>query len=621
MIARGVPLADVTDEICRGIETRFPDLKCSVLLVDASGTLRPLSAPSLPDAYSQSLDSLTIGPNVGSCGTAAYTGAPVEVIDISTDPRWRPFPAFRDATLALGLVACWSSPVVDPTGVVLATFAVYFAEKRGPRETERQIVSIALHLCDLALARHRRVAEREHRANTDALTSLPNRGSFARALSHLPCGTDAHWAILLIDLDNLKTVNDTFGHASGDRLLQEVAARLAAFALPDGVFRIGGDEFAIILKDLDRLGDLEFTAAAALETLEAPVHFEHFTVAPQATMGGAMVTAADDSPDRVQHHADLTLYHAKDTHRGGFVRYWPAIATRMASRRSSIESVDAALKGGRLRAWYQPIVSLADGRIVGLEALCRMVTPAGEIIPAQIFAEATRDARIAPLLTRHMLSAVREDMADWLSLGLDFGYVSVNVTAVDLRGGRLQAALRETVADDALLERLVLEISESVYISERDSVVTDAVSTLRSTGLRIALDDFGTGYASLTHLLDLPVDFIKIDQSFIARLPDDGVSATIIAGLLAIARELGATVLAEGIEVGPQAERLRGLGCQFGQGFYFSPAVDRHELARLLMRHSSANPHSIPLAGRTRSNAETALAQPPGGRRILANRG
>lgn len=609
LIARGASLTEVMNHLCLRIETRFPDVICTILTVDRSGTLSPLAAPSLPESYSRLLDNLPIGPNVGSCGTAAYTGKPVEARDIATDPRWTPFPAVQEQLLSLGLKACWSSPLVDASGIVIATFALYFREARAPSDKERELVDTCLHLCALAFAYHQRLIDRERRANTDALTALPNQGSFTRALAHLSCDEPGGWAILLIDLDNLKTINDTFGHAIGDRLLQEVALRLAGFAIPDGAFRIGGDEFALIIKEPARLRDLPQTARTLSDILSTPVEHEHFSIIPEATMGAAVVAGNETGADQVYRNADLALYHAKETNRGDFIRYWPGIDTRMVSRLSSIESVDAALSEGRIDAWYQPIVRMSDQRIVGLEALCRMISPDGTVLPAAVFAEATSDARIASVLTHRMFSLVSKDMRDWLGQGIDFGYVGVNITAVDLRGGRLDAMLDEVFPDESLFPRLVFEVTETVYIGDRDRMVIDAVAALRARGMRIALDDFGTGYASLTHLLDLPVDFIKIDQSFTSRLPDDAVSGTIIAGLVAIADKLGAAVTAEGVETAEQANRLQALGCTFGQGFHFAHGVHRDEAHRLLMQHAASNPQGIPLAAAPRHDRREVATQ------------
>ena len=187
-----------------------PDLVCSILSVDQQGFLHPLSGPSLPEEYSASIEGVAIGPTVGSCGSAAYSRSPVAVTDIETDSRWD---GFRELPLASGLKACWSSPICDSRGRTIGTFAFYYREKRGPTEAEQTVVDICVHLCAIALERHERVLERERRAYTDALTDLPNRASFNAILSTLSCDEPGAWTLLLLDLDNLKIVNDTLAIA------------------------------------------------------------------------------------------------------------------------------------------------------------------------------------------------------------------------------------------------------------------------------------------------------------------------------------------------------------------------------------------------------------------------
>jgi len=597
-IARGDSLDRVMGHLCRAFEANFPEVICSVLMVDRGGMLHPLAAPSLPAAYSAALDNIAVGPNVGSCGTAAYTRQPVEVVDIATDTRWI---NFRDAALALGLNACWSSPILDPSGMVLATFALYFRDSRGPSQDERDLVEICIHLCELAMARHLRVTERERSANMDALTNLPNRRSFEQTLRHIDCDEPGSWALMIVDLDNLKTTNDTFGHEAGDRLLQETAGRLAQVATPDRAFRVGGDEFALLIVAPERLDALEDFAQSVLTALSGMIDFAAFSILPEATIGYAALSAQDKDAVHTLRNADHALYHAKAVNRGGHLRYTPAMNDPVAARLSSISAVQAALSEGRLRAWYQPIVRLNDRRIVGVEALCRMITADGTVLPASAFAEATIAPGIASQLTRAMLEMVAADLRLWREAGVPQTSMAVNVTATDLRGARLLQVIREAFAYDAdLIGRLVLEVNETVSIDRHDRTMTQTIEALRCHGIRIALDDFGTGYASLTHLLYFPFDSIKIDKSFIDRLAihdpsGDDLSSTIITALLAIARKTGATVIAEGIEHEEQAQRLSDMGCLYGQGYLFAPAVDRSESARLLIHHAASIAHSIPM--------------------------
>jgi diguanylate cyclase (GGDEF)-like protein len=579
MVAKGEPLKQTSDRLCVEIERRLPDVVCSILWIDGQGFLHPLSGPSLPKGYSACIDGVAIGPAVGSCGSAAYLRAPVAVTDIETDPRWE---EFNELALDAGLRACWSSPIFDSRGRVVGTFAFYYREKRGPTEAERKVVDTCVHLCAIALERHERVLERERRASVDALTELPNRGGFNTALSELDCDQSGAWALLLVDLDNLKIVNDTFGHRAGDALLQAVGRRLVEVAAPHAAFRLGGDEFAVLVTGADRVEDV---ARRILQAMAEPVSCDGRLMVPSATIGAAAVSVDDVEAEAVRRNADFALYHAKETNRGGFVLYSACLATSMTRRDDAIRAVAAALASGRIDAFYQPVVNLDSRAIVGVEALCRLMTESGEIVPAAAFQEATSDARIASQLTRRMLTIVAADVRKWLDLGVPFQHVGVNVSSADFHGGQLCSELTDAFErQNVPLSHVILEVTESVYLNQRDHVVPRAINAMRAKGLRIALDDFGTGFASLTHLLTVPVDAIKIDKSFIHRLAPGDASSAIVEGLIGIARKLGMQIVAEGVETEDQMSQLKHFGCTLGQGYLFSKAVHRDIATDMLLR-------------------------------------
>lgn len=583
MIARGESLEATAYALCLDIEALLPGVICSVLMVGRNGLLHPLAGPGLPEAYSARIDNMMIGPDVGACGAAAYLGTAVTAEDIATDPRWDA--VFSDHLLPLGIRACWSSPIKAANGDVLGTFALYFREKRGPVPREMTIVEACTTLCAIALERHDRVLERERRASTDALTGLPNKASYDEALSHLSCAEPGSWALLAIDLDNLKTINDTFGHDAGDMLLRVAAMRIQAIMAPDAVFRLGGDEFTVIVRLPVLLADLDGTAARILEALDRPADCAGHMVIPRATIGGAVVEIGDRDAETMRQNADFALYHAKETERGGFARYQPGMGTAMTDRIRMIRDVDMALREGRIDAFYQPVVRLDTGEIVGVEALCRLMEPNGEVISAAAFHQATADVQIASDLTERMLSLVASDVRSWLDLGIPFQHVGINISSADFHSGTLYRRLRSAFdSHDVPLEHVILEVTESVYLGQRDPVVAREIKALRAHGLRVALDDFGTGFASLTHLLSIPVDIIKIDKSFIDRLTVEDPGSAIVEGLLQIARKLGLRVIAEGIEHEEQAVLLRRFGCVLGQGHLYSRAVDREAAAQLLLR-------------------------------------
>jgi diguanylate cyclase (GGDEF)-like protein len=581
MVAKGEALKPTADRLCVEIERILPGIACSILRLDRDGYLHPLSGPSLPGEYCAAIDGAPIGPLAGSCGTAAYLRSPVAVTDIRSDPRWV---TYQGLPLSKDLRACWSTPICGGDERVLGTFAFYYRENRGPTPAEQRIVDTCVYLCAIALERHERVVERERLARTDSLTELLNRASFDLTLSGLACDQPGSWALLLLDLDNLKIVNDTFGHRAGDELLRIVARRVAEAATPHLVFRLGGDEFAVLVRDARITETVDKIAARVRAIMAEPAACDGHLVEPIATTGAAAV-AAGDSAETVRRNADLALYHAKETNRGGFVWHSARLATSMMRREAAIRDVAAALGSARIDAYYQPIVRLDTGAIVGVEALARLIGDNGEIVPAASFYEATSDARIASRLTRTMLNIVTADVRKWLDLGIPFQHVGINICSADFHSGKLCAQLVEACGERSVpLEHVILEVTESVYMTRQDPVVPRTIKAMRAKGLRIALDDFGTGFASLTHLLTVPVDAIKIDKSFIDRLTYGDKSAVIVEGLIGIARKLAIRVVAEGVETQRQAGQLLAFGCKLGQGFLFSKAVHRDEATAMLLR-------------------------------------
>lgn len=580
MIARGESLLMTIDRLCRDVEVIVPDIVCSVIAVK-DGHLFPLASPSLPAHLSRAIENMQIGPVAGSCGSAAYFGQPVIVTDIEVDPRWTDFKALA---LPLGIKACWSSPIMVGQRVA-ATFAFYYRENRGPSEVEQQIVDACVNLCAIAIERNERVLERERLTYTDALTGLSNRASFNKQLSDLR-GSTRPWGILLVDIDNLKLANDTFGHAAGDGLIQTVADRARLAVGADKTFRLGGDEFAVLVEAEDS-GDgvcLGGRAADILAAIANAADCAGHVVFPRVTIGGA-IAAAGGSPEQVLRNADIALYHAKEHSRGHYVEFSEGLGTALTRRFRAIRDVGLALTQDRIHAFYQPIVRLDTREVVGFEALCRMQTPGGDIVAAANFHEATKDAQVAAELTQRMLEQVAGDMRRWLDAGLPLQHVGINISAADLHSGNLHERLCLLFADAGVPHtHIILEVTESVYFGQRGDDISSQISQLRSSGLRVALDDFGTGYASLTHLLTVPVDIIKIDKSFVDRLTPQDPARFIVGGVIDIARKLGIKVVAEGIEEGGQAEQLMELGCALGQGYLYSKAVARDDAAELLRR-------------------------------------
>ncbi len=586
MVAYGEDTGKVADALCRRAEMFAPEAICSVLRVDGEGKLRPLAAPSLPAFYSEALDGLPIGPKVGSCGTAAFRGEPVEVRDIDHDELWA---EFKGLALPLGLRACWSTPIKARDGRVVGTFAFYFRQPRGPSEHERQIVARCTHLCAVMLENQEYRRRAHDQAFLDAMSGLPNRASFDVRLAQMTADRQ-QFELLFADLDHLKRINDTLGHAAGDELLRIAATRLKSVDPEIEVFRLGGGEFAFILRACRSESGMIATAHCLIEAVSQPVEYFEMTLVPSLTAGGVFQGAKGVDKSTLYQNADFALYHAKEVNRGGFVAFRQGMRTSMTRRLSAIAEVDAALIEGRVVPYYQPIVRLDTAEIVGLEALARIRTRDGDIMAAADFHCALDDPRLGYTLTSRMLDHVAADIRHWVDLGLPLQHVGVNITTADLQKGDLERRITAAFAQASVpLKHLILEVNEAVFVN--DETVANGIKSLRGTGMRVALDDFGTGFASLTHLLGFPVDIIKIDKSFIDRIVSDASSAVIVQALLDIARQLDMRIVAEGVETMEQAEKLTAMGCALGQGYYFArpaSAVITTELLRKFAQRQSA---------------------------------
>jgi diguanylate cyclase (GGDEF)-like protein len=580
MVARGRSVQETGAYICRLAERLAPGVLCSIVTIDRAGLIHPLSGPSISKEYSAALDGIAIGPNVGSCGTAAFHRKSVAVEDIFADPLWAPYQKLADILRREhGVKACWSSPILQSDGRVLGAFGFYYTENRGPTPAEQAVVAQCVDLCSLALEREEARGESRRLAYVDSVTGLGNRAKFIDTLSNALDRAPGMQGLLLVDIDHLGRVNDTFGHSVGDMLICEVARRLERIVPPSLVFRVDTDEFGILVEGEDSEAELHRIARQVLREMESrsPLHGANHILAPSVTCGASLADPARPAGlQTILQHAALALHHAKQTARGSFVLYSDDLASTIARRFRTMQTATSALAEGRIEAHYQPIVRLDTRQTVGLEALCRIRTPDGDIIPASRFAEAMQDLSMGSLLTDRMLALVAHDTKGWFGIGSPLEYVSVNVSMADFRRGSLRERISDAFsASGTPLSNVVLEVTESVYMDAGDHAIAAEIEGLRAEGMLVALDDFGTGYASLTHLLDFPLDIIKIDKSFVERMARGGAGKVIVKALLEMATGLHMRVVAEGVEAADQALELERLGCRFAQGFLFGRAVDR----------------------------------------------
>jgi diguanylate cyclase (GGDEF)-like protein len=428
----------------------------------------------------------------------------------------------------------------------------------------------------------RRRAEKQirHLAHYDALTDLPNRALFHERLREelARIAPNQQLALLYIDIDEFKSVNDTLGHQAGDELLQSVAASLCRHASPNEfIARLGGDEFAIMQTAVNNQAEIIALVTRVFDAIRTPFECLGHQVTTDASVGVAVAPRHGTDLDQILKNADLAMYAAKTAGRRTWRFFEPAMDARVKARRMLEVDMRQALLAGAFEVYYQPIVSLEDNRITGCEALVRWRHPERGMISPVDFIPVAEETGLINELGEWVLNTACQDAMTWPG---DFK-LAVNVSPVQFKSGTLALKIAGALAASRLPpRRLELEITEAVLIRDDDAALA-ALHQVRALGVRIALDDFGTGYSSLSYLQRFPFDKIKIDRCFVNDLATQG-GASIVQAVVNIAAARNMTTLAEGVETSEQRESLRALGCKEMQGFLFSRPVPAGDILRLL---------------------------------------
>ena len=602
-LADELPITEIADQLCRRVEAIAPDVVSSVLHVDSDGLVHPLGGPSLPDDYSRALDGVAIGPDVGSCGSAAYYGKPVLASDIDNDPRWQPYKAMP---LEAGLKACWSTPIKAKDGRVIGTFAFYFRECRAPSRWHQRIVDACVHLGALAIERKEARAQIARLAYHDMLTGLPNRAQLRelvnRAIEDCPAGKQL--ALIFLDLDHFKDVNDTLGHSAGDALLIEFTKRLRARIQPSDLLgRLSGDEFVIVLPNCDP-ARASLVASNITEALASPLWIDNRQVPISASMGISIYPDNATDIDTLMQQADAAMYKAKQAGRSTH-RFFSADMNRLAEQRLVFSAaLRQAIANDRLKLVYQPQTRTVDGALYGVEALARWNDPElGEVPPSKFIPLAEEVGLIEQIGLWSIREACRQ-MAAWRHAGLDVPCVAVNLSPLNFQNAKLAALVAETIAANGLPpETLMLEITEGVLVNERSAAI-ETMNAIRKLGVGLSLDDFGTGYSSLSRLAHLPIRELKIDRSFMRNIEHDASALAIATAVVRVGQSLKMAVVAEGVETEGQRQLLADLGCDVVQGYLCAPAMSPEAFERWLLDHVAEQARMM------RKRVEAARSQP-----------
>ena len=517
----------------------------------------------------------------GPCRAAFNSEHAVTVTDLEVDGDW---PMFQTRAVELGLHTVCALPLRGRDGAI----GVLDLYRRGPRRFTSQELATAGALADLAVSylavtgdrdeARRARAELAHRVRHDDLTGLPVRRVFLdalqRALQELSGNTLL--AVLFVDLDGLKYANDTYGHLAGDELIRESARRLVRAVGPgDLVARVGGDEFLVLLTGLVSPQDASVVAGRVVQEFGAAADAPGLRVQPSASIGVVVTSAVPGvTAEALVSHADAAMYRAKQDGRGRFALFDPHAYAHATARAGLVPELRAAISAGELAVHYQPIVDVTTGATVAVEALLRWHHPVRGLLTADAFVPAAEHSQLIGPLGAWVLRSVCDQLARWDAAGGDLApqRVFVNVSVQELGDDLLEERLRRTLAAAGVPpDRVVLEITESGFLDDPGRV--DLLLRLHRGGHVLAIDDFGAGYSSLSRLVQLPAQVLKVDRSFTRSLVSNTDVRAVVASVLRLGADLGRDVVVEGVEDEETLTVLRSLGCRYAQGFHLGVPV------------------------------------------------
>jgi diguanylate cyclase (GGDEF)-like protein len=606
------PLSDVLTEFARTMVTDFPIQNILDHLVKRIVEILPISAagvtlisPGLDPRFIAASNSdglaferLQTWTGEGPCLAAYHSGEAISVPDLEDEDR---FPRFAPLASEAGLAAVFAFPLRHGD-VSLGALDLY---RDTPGALSAESLSAAQTLADVAAAYllnaqgRADLQDSSERASEaalhDALTGLPNRVLMFERLEHAfrrARRSRTTSALFFLDLNHFKAVNDSYGHRVGDQLLVAVAERLTGMLRPgDTLSRLSGDEFVILCEDLEDAPQADEIAVRINAVMAPPFVLSDIEVSITASIGIAFTGRENEDPAQLLQDADLAMYQTKrqDASRNGFDLRDLHLAEHQAGLQRALPG---AAGRGELHLDYQPIVVTADGRLAGVEALLRWTHPIRGLVAPTLLIPLAEQADLMGELGQWVLQQALSDRRQWedpRAYGLP---ISVNVSAQQFMHNGFADLVAAALSDSSTDPRLLtLEVTESIFLrdSERALIV---LSDLKKIGVSIALDDFGTGYSSLSYLLEYPVDTVKSDRSFIAKLGHDPASHAVMNAVIQLAHGLRMTVVAEGVETAAQHDQLSQLGCNYCQGFHYARPMSASNLTTLIQHQAAgAGPH------------------------------
>lgn len=582
MIAQENSIHHILNTITMYIEKMVPGSMSSIFLLDPSGRyLKHASAPSLPADYTTAIDGVEIGPDVGSCGTAAYLNKQIIVTDIANDPLWK---NYRGPALKSGLKSCWSTPITVANEKVLGTFALYFDT---PTEHDAKLIDLTYRMANvtaIAILRKKTEDKLTYHATHDALTGLINRREFeqraVRLLESAKLSQETH-ALFFMDLDQFKVINDNCGHTAGDEMLRQITLELQRVVRKqDTLARLGGDEFGVLMENCT----LEQAHRVATLLLEAVQNYQFFWEGQSFRVGVSigMVAITDALCDlrKLMKEADAACYMAKDCGRNRIHVYHPddiEIAQRHGEMQW-VSRINEALRENRFCLYAQTIAPLNGDSEKHYELLIRMLDEKGEMIPPGAFLPAAERYNLISEIDYWVIQQAIELLAANPEFLKKINFISINLSGQSLANHTMLNFIISQLDSSGINgEKICFEITETAAISNLNLAVK-FISTLKDKGCQFALDDFGSGLSSFAYLKNLPVDYLKIDGMFVKGIVDDPIDRAMVKSINEIGQIMGMKTIAEFVENNEIRDMLREIGVNYAQGYGVAKPKSFHEI-------------------------------------------
>jgi len=575
------------DALCQSVEAMVDNAVASVMKFDESHSfLEVIAAPSLPDEAKTSLNGLIPDKHAGSCGTAVYCNEPQYVYNTKTDPRWQHFQQF---IIDFNVGACWSVPIRTSDDAAIGSFALSSFEQRQPSSFFKSLLETASHIAGIILKRQEEEQTLWDMAHYDSLTGLPNRSLFHVRLDHAierAERSDSKLALMFLDLDKFKDINDSEGHECGDKVLKHVADQIkSCLRKDDTLARIGGDEFIILIEDIEDAKAVEKVCEKVNKALEPKQSLDFVKQSLTISIGISIFPDDTDSASILLRNADTAMYEAKRQGKAKYCFYKHTLTEDVKSRLAMTQELEVALKQDQFIVHYQPQYCCKSGAIKGIEALVRWQHPDKGLVPPMTFISIAEENGLIGDIGEQVFRIACSQCVEWWKNGLPEFILAVNLSVSELRDGYAEKLLLILKQIQFPIDQLELEITESMIMNDFNR---DELEKLHELGFKVAMDDFGTGHSSLAQLKHLPISKLKIDRSFVKDIPEDPNDMVVAQTIITMGHSLGLKVVAEGVETEDQRDFLVEKGTDFLQGYLLSKPLSTQDMEILLKQSASS---------------------------------